>query len=392
MHKINWGDIISVLEINLKAIKSNFELVKNKIKVGQKICVVVKANAYGFGAKEVVKTLQKDADYFAVSSAYEYFEINKLTSKPILILDPIYDENELKKLIGTGAELSVCNLFGLEKIIEVSSKLNKKAKVHIVINTGMNRFGFKEKRELVKLLHTVKKTQNLYVLGVFSHYFQANNKNFANLQYNKFNDIKIFFNQNLPEIKLFHLANSDGLEYKNGFDMVRVGMALYTDKEFQTVSLSTKIVDVQNLSKGEVAGYDAVFKATKSVKLASIQIGYGDGIFRNIVSRGYVLINGKFSKIVAVCMDCMIVDITEIDAKIGDEVTVIGKNGDNQIFICDVASWCDTIDYEIIIGLAERVKRRYISWGFLCKLLQANTEQENLMPFVATQQGQLLQG
>ena len=149
--------------------------------------------------------------------------------------------------------------------------------------------------------------------------------------------------------------------YKNGFDMVRVGMSLYTDKIYQTVSLYSKIVDIQNLEPGEVAGYDAVFKANKRTKLAVVQIGYGDGIFRNIVGRGYVLINGNYAKIVAVCMDSILIDVTGLQVKIQDKVVLIGRSGNKHIFICDVASWCDTIDYEIIIGLAKRVERRYIS-------------------------------
>ena len=115
------------------------------------------------------------------------------------------------------------------------------------------------------------------------------------------------------------------------------------------------------LKKGEISGYSACFVAKNdNTKIAVVGIGYGDGIFRNIQNKGYVLINNSFAKIVAVCMDCLIVDVTNISAKVGDTVTLIGRNGDKQIFVCDVASWCDTISYEIMVRLSGRIKRKYI--------------------------------
>ena len=137
-------------------------------------------------------------------------------------------------------------------------------------------------------------------------------------------------------------------------------MILYTDKNYQTISLKSRVLDIQILNQNETAGYGAIFVAKQKTKLAIVGIGYGDGIFRNIAKNGYVLINNKFAKIVAVCMDTIIADVTNIDVRIYDEVIIIGKSRDKQIFICDVAKWCDTIDYEIMVRLSERVERRYI--------------------------------
>lgn len=338
------------------------------MKEGQKFCAVLKANAYGFGAKEVCKTLDAVADYFAVSSAEEFFEIEKITNKPIIILDPVYNTSSLKKLIKHGAELSVPNLESLEKILAVCENLKDNAKIHIALNTGMNRFGFKDKKEILKAINLIKKSQKISLLGVFSHYYQANNQKFANLQKIKFEEFLKLIKENFSHKPLLHLCNSDGVLSANCFDMARVGMALYSDNVNQTVTLWSRIVDIQNLEVGEVAGYNAVFKAKRKTKLATVQIGYGDGLFRNIARKGYVLVNGSLAKIVAVCMDSILIDVTDISVKIQDKVVLIGKSGDKQIFICDVARWCDTIDYEIIIGLAKRVKRKYISKEKLCKL------------------------
>ncbi len=350
---------ISILEVNLRAIKNNLANVRKLLKHNQKLCVVAKANCYGFGAKEVCKNLNNFADYFAVSSAKEFYDIRKIVSKPIVILDPVY--NGLKGLIKSGAEITISNFESLSVLLKEVKFLNEIVKVHIAINTGMNRFGFKTKREIFEALTNIKKSQKIVISGVFSHYFGANNEKYANFQFDKFLKVKKFCLENFALNCIYHLANSDGIIYKNGFDMVRAGMVLYTDKSYQTITLKSRILDIQNLEKNETAGYSAVFVASEKKRLAIVGIGYGDGIMRNIVKNGYVLINGKYAKIVAICMDTMLVDITKIDTKICDEVVLIGRSKNKQIFICDMATWCDTIDYEIIVRLSNRIERKYVS-------------------------------
>ena len=303
--------------------------------------------------------ISSEADYFAVSSAEEFFEINSVTDKPIIILDPVFDKDKLKALIEAGAELTVCNLESF-KILNLVASETLKAKIHIAVNTGMNRFGFKSKSEFLEVVSIIKKSHNFEIKGVFSHFFDAKNINFAENQYKLFKEYEKIFYQNFDKKVIFHLSNSDGLFYKNGFDMARVGMKIYSDNLYPTISLKAKILDIQTLNKGETAGYSAVFVAERDTRLAVTNIGYGDGIPRNIYKNGYVLIHGKYARIVAVCMDSILIDLKDIDAKVGDEVVLIGKSHENQIFICDVAAWCDTIDYEIITRLASRVERKLV--------------------------------
>lgn len=350
--------IISVLEVNLNAIKNNFASIKRLLKYNQKLCVVAKANCYGLGARRICEMLNDYADYFAVSSAKEFFEIRMFVTKPIVILDPVY--KDIKRLVKAGAELAISNKLSLEKILEEVSKVNEKAKVHIAVNTGMNRFGFKTKQEIADVVNMIKKSQNIIISGVFSHYFDAKSQEFANFQFKKFLEFKQFCLAEFNLNAIYHLASSDGIVYKNGFDMVRAGMMLYSDKSYQTITLKSRILDIQKLRPNETAGYGAIFKAKNHSRLAIVGIGYGDGLFRNIVKNGYVLINNRYAKIVAVCMDTILVDVTDINAKIYDEVVLIGKQKDKQIFICDMAKWCDTIDYEIIVRLSDRIFRRYI--------------------------------
>lgn len=344
--------------MNLNAIKNNLADIKRLLKYNQKLCVVAKANCYGLGAKMICKTLENFCDYFAVSSAKEFYEIRGIVSTPIVILDPVCCD--IKRLAKAGAELSVSSFESLEIILKVADEIDGKIKIHLAINTGMNRFGFKSKKEVFDVILKIKKSQKIIISGVFSHYFDAKTKDFADLQFRKFCDIKQFILSNFNLNAVYHLANSDGILMKNGFDMVRAGMILYSDKNYQTISLKSRVLDIQILSQNETAGYGAIFVAKQKTKLAIVGIGYGDGIFRNIVKNGYVLINNKFAKIVAVCMDTLIADVTNIDVKIFDEVILIGKSKDKQIFICDVARWCDTIDYEIIVRLSSRITRKYI--------------------------------
>ena len=342
----------------MNAIINNLADVKKLLKYNQKLCVVAKANCYGLGSKKVCSEVEKFCDYFAVSSVKEFFEIRTVVSKPIVILDPVF--HDFKRLIKAGAELSVSTFESLEQLINIAEELDEKIKVHIAVNTGMNRFGFKSKKELFEVINKIKKSQKIIISGVFSHYFDAKNEEFVNFQFKRFMHIKQFLLSEFNLNAIYHLANSDGILYKNGFDMVRAGMVLYTDKNYQTLSLKTRVLDIQFLNPYESAGYSAVFRAKSKTKLAAIGIGYGDGIMRNIAGKGYVLINNKYAKIVAVCMDTILVDVTQIDVHIYDEVILIGKSKDKQIFICDVARWCDTIDYEIIVRLADRIERRYI--------------------------------
>ena len=323
--------------------------------------MVVKADAYGLGAKKICKTLSSVADYFAVSSPREFFDIKWLTNKPILLLDPIYENITI--LAKNGAVFSVCNNESFQVIFE-SAKKHKDVNFcfHIAINTGMNRFGFSCMADVVEIFKIVQKTQNLFICGVFSHYFAGNVEKFAHFQNLRF----LKFKKEIQKLKLkneliFHISNSDGLGFKTDFDMVRVGMKMYGEKENSAIELESKVLQILFLKKGEISGYSACFVAkSDNTKIAVVGIGYGDGIFRNIQNKGYVLINNSFAKIVAVCMDCLIVDVTNISAKVGDTVTLIGRNGDKQIFVCDVASWCDTISYEIMVSLSGRIKRKYI--------------------------------
>lgn len=348
----------SVLVVNISVIKNNIKDIKRKMKPNQKLCMVAKANCYGLSPKRLCRELDSEVDYFAVSQPSEFFKIKSQTTKPIIVLCPVY--SGLKRLIKNNAHLTVCNFESLYEVCKTAISLDEECYIHVAVNTGMNRYGFKNFDEFKTALRVLNRTENIKIAGVFSHYHSAENEQYADFQYDKFLEFKC---ESLCEINHcidFHISASDGLKYKNGFDMVRVGMSVYTDKNYPTVTLKSKVLDLQKLEVGEVAGYNAVFKATKKTTLAVVGIGYADGIFRNIMGKGHVLIHGQKASIVAVCMDSILVDVSDIKVKVNDNVIIIGKSGKEQIFICDIASWCDTIDYEILTKITSRVKRKYI--------------------------------
>ncbi len=356
---------MSVLEVDLCAIKKNLEYIKQLLNYNQKICFVAKANCYGLGMKKLCEFLNtQDIFMFAVSCESEFLKLKRVVSKPILILQPIY--KNITKLAKQDAILTISNFESVQIVLsEAGKNLNINYNVHIAVNTGMNRFGFKRKEDILKVFEKLEKVQNICILGVFSHYFDANNESFAKKQTDKFLKIKRYLAKNgYGENLIFHISASDAVGCDECFDMVRIGMKMLSDSKFSTIKLKSKILDFQNLKPNETAGYGAVFVANKKTRLAVVGIGYADGVFRNVYKKGYVLINDKWAKIVAVCMDCLLVDATNISCKIYDDVVLIGKEKNEQIFVCDVACWCDTIEYEIIAGLTGRIKRKYIRWSY----------------------------
>ncbi len=350
----------ATLEVDLKKIKQNINSIKSNLKAKQNFCLVAKADAYGLGAKKVCIATNDLVDCFAVSSKAEFFDIKRCVTKPILLLDPVYENITI--LAKNKAVFCVSNFDSLDKILADAERHKpQKYIIEIAINTGMNRFGFSTLNEIDEILQKIKKVQNISIFGVFSHYFEANSQKFEKLQTKRFLKIKNYICKKLNNKQLyFHISASSFAEKDVCFDMVRVGLFSYSFRQNDAVRLTSKIIDFKDLKRCDTAGYNRQFTSKTKTKLAVVAIGYADGLFRKIVEKGYVLIGDKFAKIVAICMDCILVDVTNIDCKICDEVVLLGSTKNCQIFICDMAAWCDTIEYEILTHISKRVKRKYI--------------------------------
>ena len=339
------------IEIDTEKIKHNYALIKKKAN-GAMLCPVIKDNAYGHGAVKLGLLYEElGADYFAVSNIKEALELRKANIKtPIIILGftPIDFINEV-----VDNNITQC-VFSLEYAKEIND-LNLKVKCHLKVDSGMNRIGFKDVDEMEEAY----KLNNLDFEGIFTHFSDIDDNEFSNQQFNTFmNIVKELENRGI-KFKIRHCANSGSLfmhpEYN--LDMVRPGIVLYGlggyDGLKQVLELKSVISHIKTIKAGEYVGYSRMFKATKDTKVATIPIGYGDGYLRANSGKNVVYINNKKANIIGnVCMDQMMVDVSDIDCKLYDEVLIYGD-------LEEIAKNIGTISYELICTLNARVPVYY---------------------------------
>jgi len=358
----------TVLEIDLSALKHNFEYIKSKLNKTTKVLAVVKAFGYGTDAFEIAKYLEKlGLDYFAVAYAKEGIALRDAGIKtPILVLHP--QPVNFEVLIDRCLEPSLYNLRVLKAFLEVAKKKKQqKYPVHLKFNTGLNRLGFL-KKDIDSILENIKDATQVKVTSIFSHLAASEDKNekeFTLHQIQSFKSIAEEFKNKIGYSMMLHQLNTSGvLNYPEAqFDMVRVGIGLYgfgnndTDtKKLQNVaSLKSIISQIHHIEKGESVGYNKAFIANHTTKTATIPIGHADGIHRAFGNgKGYVTINNKKAPIIGnVCMDMLMVNITDIDCNEGDEVVIF----DNQETVNDLAKSINSISYELLTAISQRVKR-----------------------------------
>jgi len=362
----------SVLEINFKALRHNFEFIKSKTKTGTKILAVVKAFGYGSDATEVAKFLQDElqVDYFAVAYIREgaYLRAAGITT-PILVFHP--QIGNLKHAIAYNLEPSlysdrVFDAFAKEAAIQGK----KDYPVHIKFNTGLNRIGFFESDtdHIIKKLKTLKQ---LKAVSLFSHLAASEDhteKEFTTTQINTFKKISESFEKALQYKPMLHIVNTSGtLNYPEAhLDMIRTGIGLYGfgndpkfDKKLQPVaSLKSIISQIHRIGKGESVGYNRAFIAKDYTTIATIPLGHADGISRQFGNGvGTVVINGKLAPIIGnVCMDMIMVNITKIKCNEGDEVIIFGEGQSAE----ELAAKINTISYELLTAVSQRIKRVFL--------------------------------
>ncbi|GAA3592704.1 alanine racemase [Flavivirga amylovorans] len=361
----------TVLEIDLKALKHNFEYLKSKLDNNTKFLAVVKAFGYGSGACEIASHLQElGADYFAVAYINEGVALREAgITKPILVLHP--QAVNLKTLIAYSLEPNLYNPKILKEFINIASegKLSNYP-VHIKFNTGLNRLGFC-KNDIAYILSEIEKTDTIKITSIFSHLAASedlNEKEFTLNQIANFNLISKILIDKLAYKPMLHMCNTSGiLNYPEAhFDMVRGGIGLYgygnseeeNKKLIPIASLKTVISQIHSIEKGESVGYNRAFKSNSFLKTATLPIGHADGIGRQYGNgKGFVTIKGQQAPIIGnVCMDMIMVNITNIDCSEGDEAIIFGK----EISAEQLAETTNTISYELITALSQRIKRVFL--------------------------------
>lgn len=358
----------TVLEINLEAVKHNFHYLKSKIAPNIQFMAVVKANSYGSDASEIALELEKEgADYFAVAYSSEGEILRKAgIKKPILVLHPLLANFDIIR--DNNLEPALYSKKILNAFLEFL-KIHKLSDypVHLKINTGLNRLGF-EPEEIADVAEGIAKAKEMRVRSIFSHLVASEDDketDFTRNQIRMFEKAgKVIF-EKLGYTPLLHCTNTSAIiRYPEArFDMVRSGIGLYgytydpaENKNLAPVAtLKTVISQLHNIKTGESVGYNRGFIAEKPTKSATLPIGHADGFLRAFgKGKGWVIINGKKAKVLGnVCMDMVMVDVTDIECKEGDEVLVFGAGAPAD----ELAAAIDTISYELLTGISSRVKR-----------------------------------
>ncbi|AWV99125.1 bifunctional UDP-N-acetylmuramoyl-tripeptide:D-alanyl-D-alanine ligase/alanine racemase [Arcticibacterium luteifluviistationis] len=360
----------TVFEINLDAITHNLNYYKSKVKPETKIMAMVKASAYGSGSTEIASLLQYHrVDYLAVAYTDEAVELRQNgIESPILILNT--QPESFSKVLEYDLEpelYSLKNVKEFSAFIDAAHEGDSKVKVHLKLDTGMNRLGFKSE-DILELIQLLKANSKLEVASIFSHLAGADNKahdTFSKEQINTFKELSDLIIEKLGYQPLRHILNSAGIiRYPNAaFDMVRLGIGLYgieannqSQNDLQTVgTLKTTISQIKTVKKGETIGYGRVGKANHDVKVATIAIGYADGFDRRLSNgKGQVWVNGTLCPTIGnVCMDMTMIDVTKASAVEDDSVEIFGTN--QSIF--SLSETLETIPYEILTKIGHRVKR-----------------------------------
>ncbi|MET3034591.1 bifunctional UDP-N-acetylmuramoyl-tripeptide:D-alanyl-D-alanine ligase/alanine racemase [Chryseobacterium sp. NRRL B-14859] len=362
----------TVLEVNLNAILHNINYHKSLLKPGTKMMAMVKANAYGLGSYEVSEFLQHHhIDYLGVAYVDEGVELRKKgITTPIIVMNP--EQHSYQTIIEYNLEPEIYSFRVLELFYEAVQKsgYDKKYPIHIKLETGMHRLGFKD-FELDRLSETLSE-KNLKVQSMFSHLSSSDmpeEKEFTLQQLDVFEKNSSYLIKKLGYTPIRHILNSSGITgyTRHQYDMVRIGIGMLgesPDSEVQkqlqsVVSFKTVISQISMVENGESVGYSRKFKPDHLTKIATIPVGYADGIPRLIGNQiGRLGVNKTLAPIVGnICMDMMMINIDNIpNVKEGDTVTVFNAKPSLKEF----AGYCKTITYEVLTSISPRVKRIYI--------------------------------
>lgn len=362
--------------IDLGILEENYRIIRDRMPQGVKVLCVVKADAYGHGAIQVSRRLEgSGVDYLGVATVDEGMELRKAGIKcPVLVMsgilpwdseEPFYEYDLAPVIYDTGM---------MEKLKGSRSRSGKRLKVHIKVDTGMGRLGFRPE-EVPHIVRAMKEMPHVEIEGCMSHFSSSEVRDEYGL-----NQVKIFerslqaMNEEGVIPKIAHMANSGAItNYPEGyFDMIRVGISLYGShpaRELsaklpvrQVVRFVSRVALIREFPPGSPLSYGRTFTTGDRTRIAYIPVGYADGYPRALSNRGLVLIKGKRCNIVGrVCMDWFLVDITGLrDVVTGDEVVLLGSGGTLTITADEIAEYAGTIPYEILCKISKRVARVYL--------------------------------
>ncbi|UCG35708.1 MAG: alanine racemase [Candidatus Omnitrophota bacterium] len=360
------------IEVDLGALKSNFQTIRKLVEPKTKIVVTVKQSAYGHGMIPVAQTLAAaGADFFGVGSIEEAIQLreNKI-KQPILTLSAVFDKFA-EYFIRYNVRPTVVDLSFAARLNKEAAKKKRIVPVHVKVDTGMGRLGLYYS-DAYDFIYELAKFKNLYLEGIYTHFPAADTeREFTNSQIDTFNKFIKELEEKGITFKFHHCANSIGIvDYpESHFNMVRPGLILYGIKPSAKINLSfkpvlslkSKIIFVKQIKKGMGVSYARVYVAKKPTQIATVAAGYADGYPWALSNRAKVTIKDSYFPLAGrVCMDHIMVDIgSRNDIKVGDEVVLIGQKKGLKISAEDLAQWAGTIPYEIVSGLSSHIPRVY---------------------------------
>ncbi|MEN9582205.1 MAG: alanine racemase [Candidatus Parcubacteria bacterium] len=363
--------------VSLGAIENNINVIRKTVSDKVAICDVIKADAYGHGMVPVAKALAPHVDYFAVALVAEGVTLRKdKIAVPILVLGSI-DSDEIESAITYNLTITAASSDKLEEIARVGEKLGKIPTVHLKIDTGMGRVGvhWQRKEKFIDLAVDLTTKGKIICEGMYSHFSDSMDADYTKIQFERFQTAVAYADEKNLKPTFLHICSSRSIflypEYH--LSMVRPGVAIYgiepecessilPSKIMPALSLTTKVTYFKVSSKGEYIGYGKTYQVQNEYeRIITLPLGYADGYPRRLSNAGYVLIKGKSFPVVGrICMDQFTVSLgRDGEAYVGDVVTLIGKDGNEQISVQEIATQVGTTPHEIVTCLSARVPRIY---------------------------------
>jgi len=363
--------------IDLRAVDENFENMRRNLNPGTKMIAVIKTNAYGHGAAKIASHIEA-RDYlwgFAVATAEEALELRESgIRKPVLILGVIFPESD-EAVLRAGIRPSVFTLQHAQRLNEAARRLGICAPIHLAVDTGMTRIGLPASEAGADEAAAIAALENLHAEGLFTHFARADETDLtsAREQQARYLAFLEMLEARGVEPELRHTSNSAAILAlpECQLDAVRAGISIYGIYPSDEVSrdiplrpvmeLKSHIAFIKTVGPGVPVSYGGTFVTSRTTRIATIPVGYGDGYPRLLSSKGSVLIGGKRAPILGrVCMDQFMVDVTDIPASEMDEVTLLGRDGDDAITAEELGELSGRFPYELVCDISPRVPRVYV--------------------------------
>ena len=365
--------------IDLDAVGANLEAMRQKLKKETRIIAVIKTDAYGHGAVQIARMVQEYAYLwgFAVATVEEAMQLREAgIRKPILILGYVFPE-DYDTVVRNEIRLSVFKYSMALRLNEAAKNAGVKAPVHFAVDTGMSRIGFPASLEGAREAARCAGLENLVLEGTFTHFAKADetDKRFAHTQFERFREFEHMLRSLGVDPGMRHVCNSAGIMELTSFqlDAVRAGITIYgiypseevdldALKLKRVMTLISHISYIKTVPEGTPVSYGGTFITERRSRIATVPVGYGDGYPRLLSNQGRVLIRGKSAPIVGrVCMDQFMIDVTDLEAEEGDQVTLLGRDGEEEITIEELGRISGRFPYEFTCDINSRVPRQFLS-------------------------------